>query len=636
MSFIRQFCNTRKLGFNFLRLSFLVNTLIFIAIGSRYVIAMLPIELPYSHLGGYVLLWAFLAITHIGHFALLAFLMSFLVPLIALIINPSHRLLRIISWIMCIFSITLLLIDSQLFYLYRFHLNATLIDMVFDRRVNHIFGLSFSEWTLVIIGLIVIASITIALMNKLWGIAVKKSFKRKFRYAAIGMIICIFISYSLVFVSLVNNRNELSQQTIAYPFYDELYSRLLPTRSRDATLAQFGQTLFTQPKQPQRKMYYPQQALQCQPQHKLNVLLLVVDSWRADMVNPTVMPWLAQWSQQQWQFQQHYSGGNASKAGLFSVFFSIPSHYWDSARQSNAGPILFKAFQNAGYQVNAFMGAKEVLPGALETIFQDIPDHIVIAQGNNPGERDQYLVNQFSEFLKQPDARKPFFSFLYLVSPHSYCQPQNFAQPFQPAVKHCQRMLLNNSSDPFPYMNRYKNAVQYTDGLLKQVISIIKQKNLDKNTIIIFTSDHGQEFNDNQKNYWEHASNFTDVQTKVPLIIHMPKHKAMQFSHKTSHYDIAPTLLRSVLGCENTISDYSSGKDLRDNASWESLLIGSYVNVAVRYSDRYVVLYPSGRFSVYDLQANKRFDEQPNKASIAYAINELRRFYIMKKATKHD
>ena len=47
------------------------------------------------------------------------------------------------------------------------------------------------------------------------------------------------------------------------------------------------------------------------------------------------------------------------------------------------------------------------------------------------------------------------------------------------------------------------------DDLIGKVINQLKNKGLLENTIIIITGDHGQEFNDNKKGYWEHGGNFS-------------------------------------------------------------------------------------------------------------------------------
>ncbi len=54
-----------------------------------------------------------------------------------------------------------------------------------------------------------------------------------------------------------------------------------------------------------------------------------------------------------------------------------------------------------------------------------------------------------------------------------------------------------------------------------------------------------------------------------------------RISHRTSHYDIVPTLMRRMLACDNAFSDYSSGQDLYDGPQWDWLVAGSYYNYAV-------------------------------------------------------
>src|SRR6202034_2864034 len=115
------------------------------------------------------------------------------------------------------------------------------------------------------------------------------------------------------------------------------------------------------------------------------------------------------------------------------------------------------------------------------------------------------------------------------------------------------------------------------DKEVAEVTSLLKAKGVLNKTIIIVTSDHGQEFNDNHLNYWGHASNFTPVQTQVPFIVHWPGQTPRVFSYRTSHYDVVPTLMQSVLGCLNPPSDYSIGYSLFDPTPRPYIIVGSYI-----------------------------------------------------------
>jgi len=64
---------------------------------------------------------------------------------------------------------------------------------------------------------------------------------------------------------------------------------------------------------------------------------------------------------------------------------------------------------------------------------------------------------------------------------------------FEPYVQRVDHALLNNNFDASLYHNRYKNSLVYIDKLIAQVLAKVNLKD----TVIVITSDHGQEFNDN-------------------------------------------------------------------------------------------------------------------------------------------
>ncbi|QQR94399.1 MAG: sulfatase-like hydrolase/transferase [Bacteroidota bacterium] len=95
--------------------------------------------------------------------------------------------------------------------------------------------------------------------------------------------------------------------------------------------------------------------------------------------------------------------------------------------------------------------------------------------------------------------QKPFFGFLFYDSPHNYNLPYWLPHPFKPYWENVDHTVLNNDFDPVPFYNSYKNTVWFCDSLIQQVLSKLEEKNLLENTIVVITSDHGQEFNENKK-----------------------------------------------------------------------------------------------------------------------------------------
>jgi len=157
--------------------------------------------------------------------------------------------------------------------------------------------------------------------------------------------------------------------------------------------------------------------------------------------------------------------------------------------------------------------------------------------------------------------------------------------------------------------------------------SIEKQGYL-KNSIVIFTSDHGQEFNDNRQNYWGHAGNFTKAQVQVPFVIYWPGEKPNKISYLTSGYDLVPTLLKRLFACKNPTADYSIGQHLwaRDERL-PFVLAGSYVNMGLIEPDRLTTLETSGSINITDTKAAPLANAKPRINTIKQALGLMRRYF---------
>ena len=82
---------------------------------------------------------------------------------------------------------------------------------------------------------------------------------------------------------------------------------------------------------PAGELQYPLHPLTCSPAQPLpNVLLIVIDAMRADALNPQAAPHMSEFARGATRFNNHYSGGNASRAGMFSIFYGVPATYWDA------------------------------------------------------------------------------------------------------------------------------------------------------------------------------------------------------------------------------------------------------------------------------------------------------------------
>jgi len=89
----------------------------------------------------------------------------------------------------------------------------------------------------------------------------------------------------------------------------------------------------------------------------------------------------------------------------------------------------------------------------------------------------------------------------------------------------------------------YDGEIRYTDEkLIGQLVNKLKQLGLYQQTMIIVTSDHGEEFFDHSG--WEHGHTLYDELIKVPLIIKFPdlKYKGQRSKTIVSLVDLMPTI----------------------------------------------------------------------------------------------
>lgn len=155
----------------------------------------------------------------------------------------------------------------------------------------------------------------------------------------------------------------------------------------------------------------------------------------------------------------------------------------------------------------------------------------------------------------------------------------------------------------------------------------MEEKGLLDNTVVILTGDHGQEFNENKKNFWGHNGNFSSSQIAVPLICHFPGRKPEVMNHRTTHYDIVPTLMKNYLGVNNDLNDYSMGFLLDDTSNRFWHIVGSELNYAfITENGDILEKKADGSLEVTDSCLNLLIDYNIDVVKMKQSIEKLNRF----------
>jgi len=519
---------------------------------------------------------------------------------------------------------TFLLADYFVFKIYRFHIDMMFINMA----ISDFKGIGLSP-------LMVLISVFIFIMIGFVNY-------RFFRWAEKHRIFKLKpVLISLVFLFLFGQLTHIwanaykqafiQQYTPYFPYYfpttssslmkkmKKNYAFLLPkplekpSQNLDLSQHKQGSNLFAFPLHPLQF----KDTLSRQPK----ILVIALESWRADFLNKEATPFLDSLSQRLYRYDKHYSSGNVTVSGIFGLLYGLHPTYWQyvQSKPYDYPSLLYTSLKRQNYEVGVYTSSNLDRFSLKAMLFPGIDKkHYINFTGQRADKNDRKVVDKLVADIKK-DSLQKWFKFVFLTSSHHhYFYPDKY-KIFTPVPDNSEGFILNNEADPQPYINRYKNALRYEDDLLKEVISALQQTGQYQNTLIFITGDHAEEFNDNKKGYWGHGSNFTKYQTHVPLLVHLPgKQKDTTINRMTTHVDIVPSILQAYLGVANPLVDYTSGKNLLDTVSHIGLIQTSYKDKSYLIHDK---VYQTGLFvksyDVNDIQKiNKKYDYK--------AINKLR------------
>ncbi|MEN9449775.1 MAG: hypothetical protein RJA83_389 [Pseudomonadota bacterium] len=618
---------TRKIYFNWIFWFFTGNALLFWGIGLHYLAIIIPFHLSVSSLANQLLACLFLFTAFLGQLGLFACIAA-IIPIILVIVCPRKKLIFSVSVMIGFLFAYLLSVDTFVFGQYHFHLNGVIWKLLTGGQANEVFDLSWLEW--LSIGLLssCLLVLEIALAIFIWKKLRHKTHVSLYPIATVG---CLLFSYYMLAILIKSSTAlALNQQAYTIPLYYEVLAKLLPGKQALTELESLYRSDFVEINHANQKLDYPLHPLVYKPLKKpMNIVFILIDSWRFDMLSAVNTPNIYRFAQQSWQFQQHFSGGNGTQPGLFSLFYSLPASYWAATINQHKSPIFMDKLIAENYHMGIFGSASLLAPPFNLNIFMGIKNLKTLTIGYTPYDRDKQITKEFKKFITQTPL--PFFSFVFYDAAHSFCIGGSPIHIFQPSISACDRLIYTSHTDPNPTFNRYKNALYYIDQLVGQDLALLKKRHLLDNTLVLITADHGNEFNDNHQGYWGHASNFTRYQTQIPLIIHWPGQKPMQVKHMTSHYDVVPTLLNRIFGLQNPITDYSIGHSLFNKKTPTFLLMHSYTNLGVVNDKKIIAIFPSGYYQIQNLQAKMLPNESIPMKNILAALALTQRYYFKDK-----
>ncbi|WP_354625101.1 DUF3413 domain-containing protein [Psychromonas sp. MME2] len=479
---------------------------------------------------------AYQFISLIGHASFLCAVVFVVILFPLAFIIRMQRLYRLLAIIISTAALTLLIVDTQIFKLYSFHITP-LIWQFLQRpeQVEQIYSINLHY-----ISIPIIFAIELAISYFVW----RK--RRVLQAKAIGKPIAIFLFTTFVITHLTfiwadaTQYRPIVQQKSIYPLSYPMTARSFLTKqgwlSDEKLLKRINQQSAYANAQVEY-LHYPKSTLSFMKplaSTPKNVILISAGGLRADMLNENNMPFLHSLSKQGLNYTMHFSGATNRSQGIFSLFYGLPNRYWPEITSNYIPPILMTHLSKENYNFGLFSSIGFVHPEFLQSSFSEIKTPELENYSEQNSNASSTLKWQ-QWITKQPQNEK-WFSFIY------YKQGRAAANNTTPLTLTAQSQKLT----------QYQQQVLAIDEQINGVISTLIKKDLLENTIVIITGTNGKTF-DNL------SSNDAMIHNAhVPLVVLWPGiQEPRQITRMTSHVDIVPTLMEALFGSKDN-PDYTA------------------------------------------------------------------------------
>ncbi|HXV64732.1 MAG TPA: sulfatase [Vicinamibacteria bacterium] len=253
-----------------------------------------------------------------------------------------------------------------------------------------------------------------------------------------------------------------------------------------------------------------------------------------------------------------------SSNGVYELFHKLPA----------SADTLAESFREAGWATwgasgNGFSGRANNLHQGLEVLHER--GSIEVPDGQSRSKTARPLVDRLLEWL-ETHHDLPFFVFLHPIDPHSPYEPyrpydalwgepgdsqslKESIEKVKPLVEERERNgrlphredLVDAGLDPDVFNARelawYDGSIRAADVEIGRVLERLRELGLEEDTLVVFLSDHGEEFRDHGGGF--HEDNVYGELTNVPLILRWPRviPSGVVVEETVQLLDVAPTLL---------------------------------------------------------------------------------------------
>ncbi|MDB4942369.1 MAG: hypothetical protein JWP97_1903 [Labilithrix sp.] len=287
------------------------------------------------------------------------------------------------------------------------------------------------------------------------------------------------------------------------------------------------------------------------PGHPLNVILITVDTLRADLgfmgYPKPITTNIDQLAARSTVFERTYSTASFTPKSLG------PLHIGRYASETNRDFEHYTTF----FPSNVFLAERahdlgvRTFAGMCHRYFTfrsgfaqgfDVFDTSAVPPGMTDSDTrstSPQLTEVAINLLGKPEntgSGKPFFAWFHYFDPHL------------PYVRHEGSPDFGRSDRTQAGSTRaqYDEEVWFTDAYIGRLLDFIKSQPWAEHTAIVLTADHGEAFG--EKKHWGHGRELWEPLVRVPLVVYVPGLPAHRIPLRRSHIDLAPTIVELLGG----------------------------------------------------------------------------------------
>ena len=300
------------------------------------------------------------------------------------------------------------------------------------------------------------------------------------------------------------------------------------------------------------------------------VVLVVSDTMRGDLYPHedskvrVDMPGMQKLASRSLNFLQATAHSSYTKPSVGTILTGLyPDEHGGLARKapvSEDATLVSEILEKAGVHTVAFLSNFFFNPtfgmrrGWSDTHFID-PWHAALD--------DEVVIEAVREWTRAGVPDGPLFVYIHLMAAHApYTPPERIRKAFLQGVgladrltpRHTAQLIKDLTSGKEPRLTKretrqlrtlYRADAAYHDEVMGELISILETSKLLDRALLIYTSDHGEEFYEHGR--IGHGTGLWHEQVHVPLIVHAPgQEEGATTARDVGHVDVVPTILEAL------------------------------------------------------------------------------------------